>query len=91
MEDFLKSLKQIEEVIHIWQTKPNDKYSHIDKNEIDKVYRILLEKRKWYEQTAYRFNSLRQQEDPTVLCTQIKEEKDVSRSSIEKFRELCSI
>ncbi|CAF0905146.1 unnamed protein product [Rotaria sp. Silwood1] len=76
MQDFLKSFKQIEDAIKIWQTKSNDKYSHIDKNDIDKIYRILTEKRKWYEQTANRFNTLRQHEDPAVLCTQIKQERD---------------
>ncbi|CAF3989262.1 unnamed protein product, partial [Rotaria sp. Silwood2] len=76
MQDFIKSLKQIEDAIQIWQTKSSDKYSHIDKSDIEKVYRILTEKRKWYDQTANRFNTLRQHEDPAVLCAQIKQERD---------------
>ncbi|CAF1157175.1 unnamed protein product [Rotaria sordida] len=76
LQDFIKSLKQIEDTIQIWQTKSSDRYSHIDKNDIDKIYRILNEKRKWYDQTVNRFNTLRQQEDPAVLCAQIKQERD---------------
>ncbi|CAF4370690.1 unnamed protein product, partial [Rotaria sordida] len=64
------------DAIQIWQTKSSDRYSHIDKNDIEKIYRILNEKRKWYDQTVNRFNTLRQQEDPTVLCAQIKQERD---------------
>jgi hypothetical protein len=76
----MRSLQRIDEAIHIWQTKSNDRYSHIDKNDIEKVYKILTEKRKWYDQTAKRFNSLRQHEDPAVLCSQIEKEREVSHS-----------
>jgi len=44
---------------------------------LKKVYKILIEKQKWYDQIANRFNSLRQHEDPAVLCSQIKQERDV--------------
>jgi hypothetical protein len=77
MQEFFKALQRIEEAIQIWQTKSNDKYSHIEKNEIEKVYKMLIEKQKWYDQTANRLNSLRLHEDPAVLCSQIKQEREV--------------
>lgn len=86
MQDFLKSIKQIEEAIQTWQTKSSDKYSHLEKSEIDKVYKILNEKRKWYEQTATRFHSLKQHEDPTIVCTQIKQQQEVNNHNLSSFR-----
>ncbi|CAF1014244.1 unnamed protein product [Adineta steineri] len=76
MQEFMKTLQRIDEAIQTWQNKTNDKYSHIDKNDIEKVYKILLEKQKWYDQTANRLNTLRMQDDPTILCAQIKQEKE---------------
>jgi hypothetical protein len=84
MQEFIKSLQRIHEAIQIWQTKSNDRYSHLDKNDIEKVYKILTDKQKWYDQTANRFNSLKQHDDPPVLCSQIKQEKDVSHFSEQK-------
>lgn len=79
MQEFVKSLHRIDEAIQSWQKKSNDRYSHLEKNEIEKVYKILTEKQKWYEQTANRFNTLRLHEDPPVLCSQIQQEKEVSK------------
>ncbi|UJR26923.1 hypothetical protein I4U23_008232 [Adineta vaga] len=76
MQEFMKALQRVDEAIQIWQTKSNDKYSHLDKNEMEKVYKLLMEKQKWYDQTATRFNSLKLQDDPTVFCSQIKQEKE---------------
>jgi hypothetical protein len=84
MQEFIKSLQRIHEAIQIWQTKSNDRYSHLDKNDIEKVYKFLTDKQKWYDQTANRFNSLKQHDDPAVLCSQIKQEKDVSHFSEQK-------
>jgi hypothetical protein len=81
MQEFIKSLQRIDEAIQTWQTKSNDRYSHLDKSDIEKVYKILTDKRKWYDQTANRFNSLKQHDDPAVLCSQIKQERDVSHFS----------
>ena len=63
----------------MWQTKSNDRYSHIDKSDIDKIYKILNEKQKWYEQISRRFQTLKPNEDPTVLCSHINQEKEVKK------------
>ena len=78
MQDFARSLMLIEDAVKTWQSKSNDKFSHLDKTEIDKVQKILMEKRKWYDQIGNRFNALRSHEDPAVFCSQIKQEQDVS-------------
>ena len=78
MQEFVKSLQKIDEAIQTWQKRSNDRYAHLDKADIDKVYKILLEKQKWYEQTASRFNSLRTHEDPKVLCSQLIQEREVN-------------
>lgn len=77
MQEFVKSLQRIDEAIQMWQKRSNDRYSHLDKTDMDKVYKMLVEKQKWYDQTANRFKTLRAHEDPTVLCLQLKQEKEV--------------
>ena len=80
MQEFIKSLQRIDDAIQIWQKKSNDKYSHLEKNEIEKVYKILTDKQKWYDQTANRFNTLKLHDDPSVLCSQIQQEREVSNA-----------
>ena len=80
MQDLMKSIQRIDEAIQIYQTKSSDKYSHIDKNDIEKANKILNEKQTWYDQTANRFNALKPHEDPPILCSQIKQERDVSNT-----------
>jgi hypothetical protein len=78
MQQLMKSIQRIDEAIQIYYTKSSDKYSHIDQNDIEKANKILNEKQIWYDQTANRFNASKPHEDPTVLCSQIKQERDVS-------------
>lgn len=78
MQEFMKALQRVDEAIQTWQTKSSDKYSHLDKSDMEKVYKLLIEKQRWYDQNATRFNSLKLPDDPTVLCAQIKQEKEVS-------------
>lgn len=80
MQEFFKSMQRIDEAIQTWQKRTSDQYSHLEKKDIEKVYKILTEKQKWYDQTANRFHSLRPHEDPAVLCSQLKQEKDVSHT-----------
>lgn len=78
MQEFVKSLQKIDDAIQTWQKRTNDRYAHLDKADIDKVYKILLEKQKWYDQTISRFNSLRPQDDPKILCSQLVQEREVN-------------
>jgi len=76
MQDLMKSIQRIDEAIQIYHTKSSDKYSHIDSNDIEKATKILNNKQNWYDQTANRFNALKSHEDSTILCSQIKQERD---------------
>jgi hypothetical protein len=76
MQDFMKSIQRIDEAIQTYYTKSSEKYSHIDQNDIEKANKILTDKQNWYDQTANRFNALKPHEDPTILCSQIKQERD---------------
>ncbi|CAF1083675.1 unnamed protein product [Rotaria sordida] len=76
MQDLMKSIQRIDEAIQTYSTKSSDKYSHIDQSEIEKANKILTEKQTWYDQTANQFTALKKHENPTVLCSQIKQQRD---------------
>jgi hypothetical protein len=76
MQQLMKSIQRIDEAIQIYHTKSSDKYSHIEPNDIEKANKILTEKQNWYDQTANRFNAQKPHEDPAILCSQIKQERD---------------
>ncbi|CAF2049140.1 unnamed protein product [Rotaria magnacalcarata] len=76
MQDLMKSIQRIDEAIQVYYTKSSDKYSHIDQSEIEKANKILTEKQTWYDQTANRFNALKKHEDPTILCSQLKQQRE---------------
>jgi len=76
MQDLMKSIQRIDEAIQVYNTKSSDKYSHIDASDIEKATKILNDKQNWYDQTANRFNALKAHEDATILCSQIKQERD---------------
>ena len=78
MQDLMKSIQRIDEAIQIYKTKSSDKYAHIDQSDIEKANKILTEKQSWYDQTANRFNALKKHEDSPILCSQIKQQRDVS-------------
>ena len=78
MQDFHRSIQRVNEIIQFWQSKRDERYAHLDRSDIDKVRKIVQEKQKWYEQTIHRFHALRQQDDPSVLCSQIRQEQEVS-------------
>jgi heat shock protein 4 len=76
MQELMKSVQRIDEAIQVYHTKSSDKYSHIDQSEIEKATKFLNDKQNWYDQTANRFNAHKAHEDPAILCSQIKQERD---------------
>ncbi len=56
----------------------DDKYNHLDKNDIDRIAKTVEEKQKWFEEKSYLVNKQKPTDDPVVLVTQIKDEKDVT-------------
>lgn len=76
----MKSIQRIDEALQIYHTKSSDKYAHIDAADIQKVGKLVDEKQKWYDQTANAFNAIKPHENPTVLCSKIKQEREVRYS-----------
>jgi len=76
MQELMKSIQRIDEAIQVYHTKSSEKYSHIDQSEIEKATKFLNDKQNWYDQTANRFNAHKPHEDPAILCSQIKQERD---------------
>ena len=78
MQDIMKSIQRIDEAIQVYYTKSSDKYAHIDASDIEKANKILNDKQTWYDQTANRFAKLEAHQDAPILCSNIKQERDVS-------------
>lgn len=57
--------------------KNDEKYNHLEKSEIEKVVKCLEEKQKWFEEKSYLITKMKPTDDPVVLASQIKDEKDV--------------
>jgi len=74
-QDFGKSLQRIDEAIQQWQGK-DEKYSHLEQSEVEKVHKILKEKQQWYDQSMNRICSQKLHEDPTILCSQLIKERE---------------
>ena len=47
-------------------------------NDIEKANKILNEKQKWYDQVVNYFHELESHADPAVLCSHIKQKRNVS-------------
>ena len=91
MHELMKSIQRIDEAIQTYYLKSSDKYSHIDESEIDKIQKTLNEKQTWYDQTANRFNALKKHEDPPILCSQIRQQREVSNHFGEKTSTLSDV
>jgi hypothetical protein len=82
MQDLMKSIQRITEAIEVYHTKSSVKYAHIDVNDIEKAKKILNEIQKWDDQTVNYFDELKSHEDPAVLCSHIKQKRNVSPLTI---------
>lgn len=85
MQELMKSIQRIDEAIQVYHTKSSDKYSHIDPADIEKATKLLTDKQNWYDQTANRFSALKPHDDSNVLCSHIKDERDVYIDEIFKI------
>jgi len=74
-EDLGKSLQLIKKALNLFYQN-DDKYNHLDKNDIDRIAKTVEEKQKWFEEKSYLVNKQKPTDDPVVLVTQIKDEKD---------------
>ena len=75
-EDLGKSLQLIKKALNLFHQN-DEKYNHLSKDDIDRVAKIVEEKQKLFEEKTYLVNKMKPTDDPIVLVTQIKDEKDV--------------
>lgn len=57
----------------------DEKYSHLEKADIDKVVKCLKEKQEWFDKQMNAQAKLKKYEKPTVLASQILQTKQVRR------------
>lgn len=83
-EEFGKSLQQISKALNLYHAQ-DEKYAHLEKNDIERVTKCLEDKQRWYDEKASLCAHLKPHEDPQVFCSQIKAEKDVSVVNIKQI------
>lgn len=89
LQEFGKTLQKIDETLKSLQTK----CVNSDRNDIEKVQKMLEEKTKFYKQTETKFRTVRPQEDAPIFCAQIQREQEVRHrflffSSVKTFLRL---
>jgi len=76
-EEMGRSLQLIKKALHQFAEK-DEKYNHLDQADVDRVVKLVEERSKWFEDKLNLTNKMNKCEDPVVLVSQIKFEKDVS-------------
>lgn len=74
-EELGKSLMLIKKAVLQFAEK-EEKYSHLEQSEIDKVIKCVEEKERWFEEKSNLVSRMNKCEEPIVLVSQIKFEKD---------------
>jgi hypothetical protein len=74
-EEFGRSLQLIKKAINLF-LQGDEKYNHLDKVDVERIAKLVDEKQKWFEEKSYLLNKMKLTEDPVVLVSHIKEEKE---------------
>ena len=75
LEEFGKSLQLVKKALNSYYGG-EEKYAHLDKNDVDRAGKIVEEKQRWFEEKSNLIMKMKPTEDPVVLVSQIKDEKD---------------
>lgn len=75
-EELGKSLQLIKKAINLYYAPEDEKYKHLQPADIEKVEKCVAEKHAWFEEKNYQVKIMKLTEDPPILCSQIKLEKD---------------
>lgn len=59
----------------------DEKYSHLETADIEKVQKCLNEKQEWFDKQMNAQNKLKKYENPTILASQIRQTKQVGDHS----------
>ncbi|KAK3607630.1 hypothetical protein CHS0354_010679 [Potamilus streckersoni] len=68
------ALQQVYKFLDLWEKK-DEKYSHIEKDDFDKVQKCWKEKSDWYEKQINAVQKMNTYDDPIVLVSQIQQQK----------------
>lgn len=74
-EDLGKALQLIKKAV-LQYSENDEKYNHLEQTEINKVIKAIEDKEKWFEEKSNLVNKMKIHEDPIVLVSQIKFEKE---------------
>jgi len=77
-----KSLQLVKKAIDLYY-KNDPKYDHLDKADVERVVKVVEEKQKWFDEKSNLLSKMKPTDDPIVLASQIKDEKDVNKTLIE--------
>lgn len=75
LQEFGKSLQLIKKALDLYYNN-DEKYNHLDKNDVDRAAKIVEDKQRWFEEKSNLLNKQSPTEDPCVYVSQIKDEKD---------------
>lgn len=75
LEEYGRSLQQIKKAIDLY-LKGDERYAHLEKTDIDRAMKCVDEKQRWFEDKSNVISKMRLTEDPVVLSSQIKDEKE---------------
>lgn len=74
-EDLGKSLQLLKKAV-LQYSENDEKYNHLEQSDIDKVIKCVEEKENWFNEKSNLVNQMNRYEDPVVLVSQIKFEKE---------------
>lgn len=75
LEDLGKSLQLIKKAINLY-LQNDERYNHLDKADVERIAKLVEEKQRWFEEKSYLINKMKLTDDPVVLVSQIKDEKE---------------
>jgi len=75
-EELGRSLQLIKKAINLY-LQNDEKYNHLDKADVERIAKLADDKQRWFEEKSYLVNKMKMTDDPVVLVSQIKDEKDV--------------
>lgn len=75
LDDLGRSLVLIKKALDAY-AKNDERYNHLDKADIERVSKVVDEKQRWFEEKQGLIIKMKPYDDPIVLCSQIKSEKD---------------
>ena len=81
LDDLARSLVLIKKALDAY-AKNDERYNHLDKADIERVSKVVDEKQRWFEEKQGMIMKMKPYDDPIVLCSQIKSEKDVRQEAL---------